>query len=380
VNGRPDPLLVQALTDPVPVRRGAAAEALAQHSGAVSGPALKNLLQDADSVVRLQTALALAGMGDRDAVPVLIGLVGQLPVDKARTVEEYLGRLAGNRAGAGVPAADSSSSEQRRDAWNAWWQAHGAQIDMENGRAQASTTRYLGRTLLVETQANQVVELGPDGRPRLTIANLASPADAQVLPGDHVLVAEQANQQITERTASGEVIWQKTVPSWPIGVERLRNGNTFIACRGMLMEVDRLGREVFTCPRPANDIMTARKLRDGRIVIVSSTGTCVHLDASGKEVKSFRLQGVAINANQVLANGNVIMLVPWQNKLNEYGPEGQVVWQADVVQPVAVWRLPNGNTLVSTQGWPVKLVEIDRSGRTVAETTAATLVSRLRTR
>ena len=50
------------------------------------------------------------------------------------------------------------------------------------------------------------------------------------------------------------------------------------------MKVDRLGREVFTYNRPNNDIMTARKLRDGRIICLSSNSTCFQLDGTGKEV------------------------------------------------------------------------------------------------
>src|SRR5262249_14930862 len=77
-DGEPEPLLVQALTDPFPVRRAAAADALARAGAPGTRPAVRRLLRDPDTLVRLRVALALVEARDRVAVPVLIDLLEPL--------------------------------------------------------------------------------------------------------------------------------------------------------------------------------------------------------------------------------------------------------------------------------------------------------------
>ena len=90
----------------------------------------------------------------------------------------------------------------------------------------------------------------------------------------------------------------------------------------------------------------------GQFVVVTNQGMCLRLDRTGKEVKQFRLQGVASFGNDLLANGNVLIPLSWQNRVTEYDMEGKVVWDANVPQPLGATRLPNGNTLVVCQQWP----------------------------
>ena len=60
---------------------------------------------------------------------------------------------------------------------------------------------------------------------------------------------------------------------YPQGAQRLPNGNTFIVCRNQLSECTRDGKDVYVIPRPNNDILTAAKLRNNEIVVVSALGT-----------------------------------------------------------------------------------------------------------
>lgn len=377
---KPEAVLLKALEDKLPARRGAAAEALAQRPGTELRPTLKKLLADADAGVRLKTALALAAGREREAIPVLIALVGEMPADPSAGIEEFLRRLAGSRAPGNLPTGDGPARKQRQEAWAAWWAGNPPRVEWIASRLPQATNRYHGFTLYVHMQTNQVVEMGTDGKARWTISNLAGPQDAHVLPGNRVLIAEHNAQRVTERNLRGDILWQKQLASWPISAERLGNGNTFITCRNLLVEVDRQGREVFNYKRPGNDLMSARKMRDGRIVCLSSNSTCFQLDAAGKEVKNVRLQGVSNHANQVLNNGNMLVPLSWQNKITEYTPDGKVVWEASVLQPMSAWRLPSGNTLVATQNWPAKVTEIDRNGQVVADVTVPTYVFRAKRR
>jgi hypothetical protein len=48
-----------------------------------------------------------------------------------------------------------------------------------------------------------------------------------------------------------------------------------------------------------------------------------------------------------------------------------------VPQPLSASRLPNGHTLVTSQQWPPKVIELDRKGRTVSERPTASPVQRV---
>jgi HEAT repeat protein len=117
------PALAQALEDNVPVRRAVAGEVLAQVGPAEQQQAARRLLRDVKPTVRLRVATALAGAQDPEAVPVLIGLLSELPADQARQAEEYLLQLAGDWAVAAPPGHDELTRRLRRDLWAAWWRS-----------------------------------------------------------------------------------------------------------------------------------------------------------------------------------------------------------------------------------------------------------------
>src|SRR5581483_4463501 len=118
---------------------------------------------DPDPSVRLQVALGLAGARDRDAVPVLIALIGELPADRSGPAEEYLLRLAAEHPPA-MPTGEGDLRAKRRDAWEAWWTAQGDKVELIERTVAGLTQRFLNHTLLVESQNGMVTELGPDGK------------------------------------------------------------------------------------------------------------------------------------------------------------------------------------------------------------------------
>jgi HEAT repeat protein len=398
-DGKPEPALVKALGDKSAVRRAAAGEALCPAAAPELRDAVRKLLDDPDPSVRVKVALALAANHDRTAVPALIALACGQPGAAASAAEDYLARLAGDQlppavaaAGQGdasprmPPAADGTGAPvdpaeaargRRREAWSAWWRASGPGVELIGRSAVAlSTQRFLGYTLLVEGQNGVVREVDAAGKSRWQLTGLNSPQDAQVLPGDHVLVAESGSQRITERNLKGEILWQHATGNFPISARRLPNGHTFVVTRNRIFEVDRAGRETFAVSRPRNDVMSARRLRDGRVAMISNQSALVFLDPSGHELKSVRLQGVSNWGNDLLPKGGAVVPLSWQNKVMEYDADGKIVWEASVPQPMSAFRLPNGNTLVSVQQWPPKVIELDRQGKQVAETAATNYVQR----
>jgi HEAT repeat protein len=379
-DGRPEPAVVRALEDAVPVRRAAAAEALCRAGALEQRPAVRRLLQDKDLAVRQQAGLALAGSGDREAVPVLIALLSELPPEMAFPVEEFLYRAAGERAPDVRPGPEAATRTRIRQAWETWWRENAPTMtEAQLASARLERQRQLGYTLVVSLDQGQVLELGPDGKPRWQLNGLQGPSDAQVLPNGRVLITEMHNGSVSERTLKNEVVWQKQV-NLPMGAQRLPNGNTFIVMRNQLVEVDRAGKEVFTYPRPEGNILAAQKMRDGQIICLTSS-MCIRLDSAGKELRSFRLVGPGrIHGMDVLPNGRVLVAQTWQNKVVEYDSTGRVSWEMAVTQPISAVRLPSGRLLVANQQWPPKVVEMDRTGKVVWETPLGSHPSRIKRR
>jgi HEAT repeats len=362
-----DKALVAALDDPQPVRRATAAGVLCRVGSPERRAAARRLLHDPDAEVRLQVALALATRKDRDAVPVLIELLAQLPAEHAWPAEDLLHRLAGEQAPHLGLGRDQAAQVRCRDAWAAWWREHGAAADLAR---LEKTPAVLGYTLLVLLDAGRVLEVRSNGTVRWQIDGLGFPLDAQVLPGDRVLVAEHNNDCVTERNRRGEVLWRKEIDG-PIMAQRLPNGHTFLANRDGMYEVDHRGQEVGTWVRPNGEIiMKAQRLPDGNIACVTAPGVGVGqrfvlLTPEGKMLRSFP---VAVKTSggriDVLPNGNVLVPEMDQDRVVEVsGRRGEApVWEVEIEQPIAAVRLPNGNTLVTSMK-QLRAVEFDRTGR-----------------
>jgi HEAT repeat protein len=364
-NGRPDPALMQALDDKVPVRRSAAAEAIIRSTWQTA--AARKLLHDPDARVRLSVALALAAARDRDSIPVLIDSLTDAPAEDAWRAQEALGLIAGDKAPTAAFGPDAAARQQCRQAWSAWWRANAAAADLS--RLEPSQTS-LGYTLLVEIENNgggRVLEIGRDRKPRWQIDGLQFPVDAHIVGGNRVLIAEYNGMRVTERDFKGNIIWQKQgLRSQPVNVQRLPNGNTFIATLNEMLEVDHNGREVFT--RNFANLFAACKARNGEIVCLMGQGTCVRLDARGNEIKSFPSArgGGWTSGIDVLANGHILIAQPDRGQIEEFTPEGKSVWHAATPGVTSGTPLPNGHTLVAShQGQNV--VELDRAGKTVWE-------------
>jgi HEAT repeat protein len=376
-DGKPEPALLSALEDKVGVRRAAAAVALTQSGAPGVRLAVRKLLQDPEPAVRLRVALALTAARDKEAVPVLIDLLGQLPPQLGEQAEAQLLRIAGERGPKVMLGRDDAGRQKCRDAWAAWWREHGAAVELP--RPAAGPPRELGYTVLALIENGQVLEVDRAGKIRWQLDGLIYPTDVRVLPNDRVLIAEYNNNRVTERSLKNEILWERRLNNSAVSCQRLPNGNTFMACQTDIIEVDPSGKEVFTFHRPNGDIMAAQKTRDGQVVFTTAAGQCVRLDSAGKEVKSFVIGNVGLGSLEVLPNGRLLIPQHANNKVVEYDLEGRVVWEAGVTQPLAATRLANGNTLVSSYG-TFMVLELDRAGKVVWEYKAASRPGRVRRR
>jgi HEAT repeat protein len=368
--GKADPLVLKALQDPVSIRRSTAASLLIRQGDPQQQADARKLLHDPDAGVRLKVATTLTGAGDKEGVPVLIALLAELPFEQGWEVEEYLATMAGEKAPSMTLQSDAEGRKRCRDAWAQWWRENSGKVELaRDGQEQPN----MGLWLLIEhfnptTRLGSVSERDRAGKTRWKIDNLMVPLDAQVLPGQRVLIAEQNTSKVTERDLTGKILWEKVVAQ-PIHCRRLRNGNTFIAGRNGLFEVDSRGKDVLSHPVLNDTILAAQRFRDGQIAFLTFQGNYHRLDSTGKEVKAFRIPinpGVGINGADVLPGDRVVVSMYAANKVIEYDAEGRTVWEASVSTPQNLTRLPSGNTLVVVAAG-TNFVELDRAGKIVHE-------------
>ena len=368
-----DPSLAAALDDAHPAIRGAAAQVL----GRRGNDGARKLLADREPRVRYRAAVGLIAARDRGAVPPLINLLGEEVGPLAWQVEEILFRIAGEKSPAvSVGAGGAEARVKARDAWRAWWKENGAEADL--GLVEAGE-RLIGLTLGIEYNTGRVWECGPDGTPRWEIKGLQGPMEAQVLPGNRVLIAESNNKTISERDFQGKVLWKKVLPNEPSGVQRLPNGNTFVSTYTSVMEFDRDGKTVYEVSLPGGGSNAIRKARNGN-VICAYDGEIVELDTKGTKVRSVPLpkQSMWVGIRD-LPGDRFLVCNSTTGQVIEVDAAGKVLWGdgVRVAGACGLAKLPNGHVLV---GAPNRIVELDRAGKEVWETRCPGYVRRVHRR
>jgi HEAT repeat protein len=364
--GKADPALIKALEDKAPARRQAAGLALCSGPLADNMDNIRKTLKDKDLTVRLRVAMALAMSREVEGVPVVIELVGELPGEGSGMAEEFLLSLAKEDGPKDLPEGEDNRKKRAKE-WEKWWDAKKDKVAMLDRMNHVIRERYQGLTILVQSNNGQIQEWDKDGKVRWTITGLNNPWDAQMLKSNRILITEYGNQTVSERDLKGNILWKVTIPgNWPMQAERLSNGQTFVVCRNELLQYDRGGRQVFKFSRPAGDIMSARRLPNGKIVMVTSNRQIVQLDRAGKEVATATVPNVYYNQNEILDNGNVIVPLGWNNTIIEYDLKGKEVWRASCQQPMHAMRAANGTTVVSSQNWPYQIIDLDKKGTQVS--------------
>jgi hypothetical protein len=377
-DGKAEPALLAALEDGSAARRGAAGMALARR-GVKDHAGVRKLLDDPDLRVRLRVGMALTLAKDKDAMPALLRLLDQLPLEETGVLEDLLYRLAADKAPTVAAGTDPGARRKFREAWEAWWKENQIGIDPER---LAKLSQPAGCTLVVLLDAGKVLDLDPLNRENWRVEGLDFPLDVQLLPGEeHILAAEHHANRVTERDRKGKVVWEYKVAG-PLVAQRLPNGNTFIATQERVFEVDKDNKELYSYSRPAGDFfMKVQKLRNGDIACVTRLGGSryVRLTPDGtdfREVKSFGVELMTSGGRiDVLPNGHVIVPERDSNRVAEYDANGRLVHEVAIEQPVAAVRLPNGNTLV-TSFTQLRAVELTRDGKEVWQYKADTKVTR----
>jgi HEAT repeat protein len=363
--GKANLTLLRALEDKVSVRRAAAAVALCKGKADENTlPAVRKLLRDSDAVVRLRTAIALAQRGDKSAVPVLIDLLADLPLDQVWEAEDVLTTLAGDKSPSERVGKDKATRTASIKVWKTWWRKEEKTVDLVR---LSDTERDSGLLLAVDMQQGRVLEVSRNGRIRWQIQGPQWPWDAVVCRNRNIFVAQQNNNQVSMWSRQGKEIWQQPC-NMPFFCQQLRNGNIFVVCRQEFSEFDVNGKVLSTQQMGhLGWIVGGYKFPNGHVGLFTQQGQYIRLDAAGKQVKTYQVTfsgGVAMNA-EVLPGDRVVASLN-TGRVGEYDDKGKAVWESNVVNPAIPHRLPNGHTLVAQNGMN-RLYELDRRGKIVSE-------------
>jgi HEAT repeat protein len=338
--GKPDPSLAKAASDPQPARRAAAAYLLGLC--APDPRLLKRLLADPSPQVRSEAARALLLTGDRSALPVLLALLEEAPLAIAWHAQRSLTDAA-NREAPALPLFDSKDSRRAcRAAWKEYWRRHpGAIIP----RPPDFGSPGEGRIVLCDLDENRILVLDCAFKEQWRITDCEGPVDVQVLVNGHLLIAENHGERVTERDRWGRIVWEQKMPKPPLSCWRLPNGNTGIVTHTQAFEITPDGKRVWCFETPAPETLSGgQRLRDGHIM-VWTIDKVIHLTSTGKEIKRGEVVGPARDGGPILV-------------------DGKPLWLCQRLGVRAVC-LPDGHVLVCSVDSDYALIELDRKGKAV---------------
>jgi HEAT repeat protein len=378
-SGKVEPSVVACLNDKQAVKRGAAGAAVVAADVKDLLPAAKGLLTDRAALVRLRVAVALVATHDRDGVQPMIDCLRELSAEHTWSAEEYLLRIAGDKAPAVSLGKDEASQADCFRAWDDWWKANAKKIDLANidyaARPVGFTMVICQNRAVVNKQVKQstfVCELDRAKNVRWKFDVPIGSMDAFLVGPQRVMVLERASQRVTIRDFRGKIRWEKMVPNNVLSVQRLPNGNLFMVTQNSLTETDANDKVVFNYQRNNPDIYRGRKMANGDVVLITNQGKLSRLDGKTQEErKSFDIGGFLGNLYgtvEELPNGNLLIPIYQRSLVVEFEPTGKEVWKMQIQNPSSAQRLPNGNTLVASQ-FQGRVMEFDTNHREVWSTT-----------
>jgi HEAT repeat protein len=385
--------LAAALTDKQPARRAVAACILGRRGDATRKAAVRGLLKDPDPEVRLRAAQGLLAGRDTAGVPALIDLLADPAVEVRWQAEELLRWLAVDSAPeAVVGAGDAKAAEACQTAWRKWWKDQGEKADV------AAAEREPRRPLLLLAYARKdgrAWMVGCDGVTRHAWPGLDRLADAQYVPGGSVLTLHEQpvreKPQLAERDWSGKPLWQYDDMRDPASIQRLPNGQVFVAERKTIepklwyQVVAAFGKKVSERPAGLNSLPFAfavRQLPDGKVLCARvpdpdrrpSIASLFELDP---QADSYRYIGLKEELNlvdriQAEQTGNGYLFSRLRDDIPsvadktiiEIAHDGFELWSYRLTGAAHAAPLPGGNISTCVLD---RLVEITRDKRMVGD-------------
>lgn len=378
-------LLRQSLKNADPYVRIASLGALAALSADDAVEDSLGMVEDADERVRMAVARQLAVAGRREALPVLVGLLDgkeiEIRGESARTLRAVTGQ---NFNFIAYETAEHRAAA--RDKWKAWLDAEGQTAKLL--LPLKDTPFELGRILLCSYASSKVYEFDIDAKdaskPRWEVQMGMQPWAVQGLSDGRRLVAYYGGRKVVEfgpENNASKPVWEsELLPGGPMGMHRLENGNTVVACTDaeIVVELDAQGKVRKKWPIAGRPV-DVRRLESGNTMVVLQNGQkVVEIDGAGKIVWSTKVAMLNPFSAQRLENGNTLIAVLSQQKVIEVNREGdREEWSlGGLMNPYHAQRLSNGNTLVVDQNgvyeyetsskkvvWKLQIPHVSRASR-----------------
>lgn len=207
-----DAALTAAAKDQAPTRRAAAAFVLGRVGTRRDLRLVRSLLGDADAAVRFEAAHALLAAREKAAVPVLVALLEEGPVELARKAEELLAGVRGDAATKVELTEKPADRRKVRRAWADWWQTSADKVDMSKisldsrlareTRARKVTMQFLNSLLALnfpavkKTMSFPFYMEGMRGPNGMNVANSAADIEPffKMIEGEAARIKEQFKQ------------------------------------------------------------------------------------------------------------------------------------------------------------------------------------------
>lgn len=209
----------------------------------------------------------------------------------------------------------------------------------------------------------------------------------------YVLGADRGRLALVD--ADGEVAWQMPLPSQVHDIQVLEDGHILThKDAATVIEIDPKKKEIVwsytSQPKAGYDgpieVHAVQRLDDGLTMIAESGNQrIIEVDRSGRIVHQMPLKVEKPNSHRdtrivrKLANGNYLVCQELDGTVNEYEPDGDIVWSYRLdldgrpakpghdghgTEVFGALRLDDGNTVIAT-GNGNRVIEVDRDGKIV---------------
>ena len=226
--------------------------------------------------------------------------------------------------------------------WRKWWKRN--KNSYEVPLKISARSHLFGNILLAYGYRGRVEELDPSGKV-IWKFHASGVWAAEKLMNGNVLIAAYSENRVLEVDKAGKIVWQYR-PINCLNARPLANGNILVA--------DYSGRKVVEISRDKKEIWSyqtdsycsdAIRLVDGNTLVCSRRK--IFKVSPEKKVLWKWEGGSEIYGIQMLESGNILAADFGQRRVYELTPDKKIVWQYRGGMVSDVFRLPNGNTLIT---------------------------------
>jgi hypothetical protein len=313
-----------------------------------------------DDVVATAVARILADLGERESLKHLVKLLHSTDANVRSETASVLRASTGQRFG----FASYSTPEMRLSVikrWDVWVKMNGtnAKLRFPLNMERETGSHLNGNTLIAYGYKHKVVEYSPDWK-TVWEYQVKGAYSAEKLKNGNYLISRNGPNEVIEVTPQKKVVWIMRLKSC-INARPLANGNILVAghIAKSVYEISRDHKIVWSYDVKGN-CYDAHRLPNGNTLLATNKGV-YEVTPDKNEVWSYELKQIFYGI-QPLPNGNILLAnySVATGRVDEITREKKIVWTYKAKRPFDVFRLSNGNTLVTTYN---EILEVTPAGK-----------------